>query len=85
MFATCFEFDNATHFLYRNRHLGTFIKPNISVNLQSRVEQLLKGPCQSPACEQPLIFFESWFILLLNHTSPSQWTYEVKDLQHGTI
>ena len=85
-FAICFEFDNATHFLYRDRHLGTFIKPNISVNLQSRVEQLLKGPCQSPACEQPLVF-KSQFILLLNQTSLShaQWTFEVKDLQRGTI
>ena len=79
-FATCFEFENSTHFLYQDKHLGTFIKTNISSDLQTRVMQLSTERCWSPACEQPYVY-DSKYILLLEQSNFHNWTLKLMNIQ----
>ena len=73
IFAECFNYKNQTHFLYQDSELGVFIKPNISVDLRSRLVRVSDLRCRrDQACKQPLIFDNRYLVL----------TYDIVDLNH---
>ena len=80
-FATCFEFENSTHFLYQDMDLGTFIKPNISSDLQTRILQVSKQGCGSPACEHPYVIDDKYVLLLLEQSNVHNWTLKLMNIQ----
>ena len=84
-FGRCFEFENSTHFIYQDKQRGTFIKPNISVNLQSRIVQLSNLPCHSAACEQPYVFNNQYILLLLENPNDPDWKLELLNISQDII
>ena len=73
IFAECFQSRNQTHFIYQDSGLGIFIKPNISIDLRSRLIRVSELRChQDSACKQPLIFNDRYLVL----------TYDMDELYH---
>ena len=67
IFAECFQSRNQTHFIYQDPGLGVFIKPNISIDLRSRLLQASDLRChQDQTCKQPLIFSGQYLALTYN-------------------
>ena len=75
-FAECFEYENVTHFVYQDRRLGTFIKPNISVDLQSDVKHLSTLVCHSPVCERLFVFDDKYVLFYGRKSGREGWIVE---------
>ena len=75
-FAECFEYENVTHFVYQDRRLGTFIKPNISIDLQSDVKHLSTLVCHSPVCERLFVFDDKYVLFYGRKSGLEGWIVE---------
>ena len=64
IFAKCYNSRNETHFIYQVSESGVFIKPNISVDLLSRLVLVSDLHCtDNRPCKQPLIFNDRYLVL----------------------
>jgi hypothetical protein len=81
MFAECFTSRNQTHFIYQDSELGVFVKPNISVDLLSRLVRVSDPHClHDQPCKQPLIFNNRYLVLTYDMDDTHGQEMEVFDL-----
>lgn len=67
IFAKCYNSRNETHFIFQDSELGVFIKPNISIDLLSRLVRVSDLHCHDDQpCKQPLIFSDRYLVLTYN-------------------